>query len=207
MPVHEAVLGSAAATCAFDWDEILLLGHPSHSAVTVALCLGEALGATLGEALLAQVIANELGGRFGLACFFGPQNGQHLPFLHHVSAAAAASRLMGLGPEAMADALAIALGQPQTAMWPAFLGDIDSKVLTAAHPAELGLAAAEHAAAGVRGPRWILDHPKGFFHRFSFLPAPRALTGLGRAWLSSTLQVKTHASTRGSDPCWTSGSA
>lgn len=194
--LHEAVLGNAAASCAFDWDEILLLGHPSHSAVNVSLALAATLGLDLEAALTAQVIANEVGGRFGLACFFGPQNGQHLPFLHHVSAAAAASRLLGLNVEQTAHALAISLAQPQTALWPAFLGAIESKVLTAAHPAELGLAAAEHAAAGLRGPLHILDHARGFFGRFAFLPARAALGGLGHTWLTHTLQIKRHAA------CW-----
>jgi 2-methylcitrate dehydratase PrpD len=194
--LHAAVVGNATSTCAFDWDEILLLAHPSHSAVTVAWGLGAARDATLGEVLCAQVAASELAGRLGLACFFGPQNGQHQPLLHHVGGAAAAARLLGLSAEATADALALALAQPQTALWPAFLGEAESKVLTAAHPAELGLAAAEHAAAGVRGPRGILDHPRGVLHRFAFLPAPRALGGLGHTWLTHTLQIKEHAA------CW-----
>ena len=194
--LHAAVVGNATASCAFDWDEILLLAHPSHSAVGVAWALGEAHDHTLGEVLAAQVIASELSGRLGLACFFGPQNGQHQPFLHHLGGAAAAARLLGLRADATADALSIALAQPQTALWPAFVGAIESKALTAAHPAEQGLSAAEHAAAGVRGPRHVLDHPRGFFHRFTFLPAPRALTGLGRTWLLHTLQVKEHAA------CW-----
>jgi 2-methylcitrate dehydratase PrpD len=194
--VHDAVLGNATASCAFDWDEILLLGHPSHSAVTVSLALAAARDLPLEAALTAQVAANEVGGRLGLACFFGPQNGQHLPFLHHVAAAAAAARLLELDVEGTAHALALSLAQPQTALWPAFLGPVESKVLTAAHPAELGLSAAEHAAAGLRGPLHILDHPRGFFGRFAFLPVRAALGGLGRTWLTHTLQVKRHAA------CW-----
>lgn len=194
--LHDAVLGNAAASCAFDWDEILLLGHPSHSAVNVSLAMAASRGLDLEAALVAQVVANEVGGRFGLACFFGPQNGQHLPFLHHVAAAAAASRILGLDVDRTAHALAISLAQPQTALWPAFLGAIESKVLTAAHPAELGLAAAEHAAAGLRGPLHILDHPRGFFGRFAFLPARAALGGLADTWLTHTLQIKRHAA------CW-----
>ncbi len=194
--LHEAVLGNGAASCAFDWDEILLLGHPSHSAVNVSLALAAVRGLDLQAALTAQVAANEVGARFGLACFFGPQNGQHLPFLHHVAAAAAASKLLDLDVDRTAHALAISLAQPQAALWPAFLGPVESKVLTAAHPAELGLCAAEHAAAGLRGPLHILDHARGFFGRFAFLPARAALGGLGQTWLTHTLQIKRHAA------CW-----
>src|SRR5439155_7569280 len=85
--LHGALLANAAASCAFDWDEILLLGHPSHSTVVVPLALAETRPATtLRDALLAQVAANEVAARMGLACFFGPQNGQNLPFVHLVGA-------------------------------------------------------------------------------------------------------------------------
>ncbi len=194
--LHEAVVANAASTCAFDWDDILLVGHPSHSAVSVSCCLGEVRGDVLGDVLLAQIVANEIGGRFGLACFLGPQNGQNLPFLHHIGAAAAAAKLMKLDREATSHALSIALAQPQMALWPAFLGPIESKVLTAAHPAEIGLSAAEQARAGLLGPLDLLDHERGFFSQFAYLPMRRALGGLGETWLTDTLQVKLHAA------CW-----
>jgi 2-methylcitrate dehydratase PrpD len=197
VPVHAALVANAAASCAFDWDEILLLGHPGHSAALVPLALAEARpGTTLAACLCAQVAADEVAARLGLACFFGPQNGQNLPFIHLAGGAAAGAAILGLDAARTAHAIAISLAQPPAALWPSFLGPIESKVLTAAHPAEIGLAAAEMAAAGLRGPLDILDHPRGFFHRFSFLPVRRALGGLGRTWLTDTLQAKTHAA------CW-----
>jgi len=62
-PRAAAVLANASVSCSFDYDEILLLGHPGHSSVTVPLALGEALGLTAGEVLAAQVAANEVDGR------------------------------------------------------------------------------------------------------------------------------------------------
>lgn len=191
-----AVLANASVSCTFDYDEILLLGHPGHSSVTVPLELGEELGANRLEVLAAQVAANEIQGRLGLATFLGPQNGQMLPYLHCAGAAIAAGRLLRLDSTQMAHALAVALAQPPAALWPAFLGSMDGKILTAAHGASAGVFAAELAAEGFTGALDLLDHERGFFHRFTFVPFRGALSGLGRAWLTDTLQVKLHAA------CW-----
>jgi 2-methylcitrate dehydratase PrpD len=195
-PRFAAAVANAAVSCTFDFDEILLLGHPGHSTVTLPLTLGEELGATWAEAVTAQIAGNEIAGRLGLACFFGPQNGQMQPFLHCAGAAAAAGKLLGLDATRLSHALAVALSQPPAALWPSFLGPIEGKVLVAAHATAQGLAAAELAREGFTGSLDLLDHPRGFFHRFSFAPVRRALGGLGRTWLSDTLQVKLHAA------CW-----
>lgn len=191
-----AVLANAAVSCTFDYDEVLLVGHPGHSTVTVPLALGAELGATWGEVVAAQVAANEIAARLGLATFLGPQNGQMVPHLHCAGGAVAAGRLLGLDAGRMAHALAVALSQPPAALWPGFLGPVEAKVLIAAHGAAMGVAAAQLAAAGFTGALDLLDHPRGFFHRFAFVPFRRLLGGLGRAWLTDTLQVKLHAA------CW-----
>jgi 2-methylcitrate dehydratase PrpD len=191
-----AVFANASVSCTFDFDEILLLGHTGHSAVTVPLVLGEELGRPWSDAVLAQVAANEVAARLGLATFLGPQNGQMLPYIHAAGAAIAAGKLLGLSAEPMAHALAVSLAQAPAPLWPAFLGPIESKVLIAAQGAAMGVRAAELAAEGFSGTLDLLDHPRGFFHRFTFVPFPRALTGFGRTWLSDTLQVKLNAS------CW-----
>ena len=196
VPRPVAVLANASLSCTFDFDEILLLGHPGHSAVTVPLSLGAELQRTWGEVVTAQVAADEIEGRLGLATILGPQNGQLLPFLHCAGAAVAAGRLLGLDERALAHALAVSLAQPPAAMWPSFLGGFDVKALTAAHGTAMGVWAAELAGRGFTGALDLLDHPRGFFHRFAFVPFPRALGGLGRAWLTDTLQVKLHAA------CW-----
>jgi 2-methylcitrate dehydratase PrpD len=195
-PRPAAAVANASVSCTFDFDEILLLGHPGHSTVTLPLTLGEELDASWGAQVTAQVAANEIAGRFGLATFLGPQNGQMLPYLHCAGAAVAAGKLLGLDATRMAHALAVALAQPPAALWPSFLGSIEAKVLVAAHATAIGLNAAELAAEGFTGALDLLDHPRGFFHRFTFVPFRRALGGLGRTWLSDTLQVKLHAA------CW-----
>jgi 2-methylcitrate dehydratase PrpD len=195
-PRAVAAVANAAVSCTFDFDEILLLGHPGHSTVTLPLTLGEERGANFSELVAAQVAGNEIAGRLGMATFLGPQNGQMQPYLHCAGAAVAAGRLLGLDATQMAHALAVALAQPPAALWPAFLGPIEAKILVAAHATAMGLSAAELAAEGFTGALDLLDHPRGFFHRFTFAPFRRALGGLGRTWLSDTLQVKLHAA------CW-----
>jgi 2-methylcitrate dehydratase PrpD len=195
-PRAVAAVANSAVSCTFDFDEILLLGHPGHSTVTLPLTLGEELGATWADSITAQIAGNEIAGRLGLATFLGPQNGQMQPFLHCAGAAVAAGKLLKLDAARMSHALAVALAQAPSALWPAFLGPIEAKVLVAAHATAHGLHAAELAALGFTGSLDLLDHPRGFFHRFSFAPFRRALGGLGRTWLSDTLQVKLHAA------CW-----
>jgi 2-methylcitrate dehydratase PrpD len=195
-PRAVAAVANAAVSCTFDYDEILLLGHPGHSTVTLPLALGEELGKSWGEMVAAQIAGNEIAGRLGLASFFGPQNGQMQPFLHCAGAAVAAGKLLGLDGIQLSHALAVALAQAPSALWPAFLGPIEAKVLVAAHATAHGLHAAELAKLNFTGSLDLLDHERGFFHRFSFAPVRRALCGLGRTWLSDTLEVKLHAA------CW-----
>ena len=154
------------------------------------LALGFEAGLSLGEVLAAQVAACEVMGRLGMSCFFGPQNGQQLPFIHQVGAAVAAGRLLGLSEDALTHALGIALSQPPAPLWPAFLGPFGAKILVASDPAVAGLRAAELAAAGMTAAEDLLDHEGGFFSRFAFAPLPAALSGLGETWVLDTLHLK-----------------
>ncbi len=183
--LHAALLANAASTMAFDYDDYLFLGHTGHSAVWTPLLLG----AEGGDLLAAIVAANEVAGRLGAACFYGPQNGQLWSFIHLAGAAVAAARAMRLDAARTADALAIALSQPNYALYPGLMG-CEAKLLTAATPAVAGLQAAQLAAEGLTGRHEVLDDPRGFLTAFSFHPQPHMLTGWGEAWVTDTLAVK-----------------
>jgi len=190
MATHEAVLVNSAASMALDYDDYLYMGHTGHSAVLASLALGEALGRSTGDLLVAQVIANEIGGRLGASCVLGPQNGQAWSFIHAVAGAAVAARLYGLSVEQAAHALAIALYQPPYTLWPGFMGP-QSKVLTAAWPTVAGIQAAQFAREGLTGaPRIFEDPRKGFWASFAYVPLPHLMTGLGQAWVTDTLTYK-----------------
>ncbi len=187
--LHAALLANAASSMAFDYDDYLFLGHTGHSAVWTPLLLGAQVDAAPEDVLAAIVAANEVGGRLGAACFYGPQNGQLWSFIHLAGAAAAAARVLKLDAARTAHALAIALSQPNYALYPGLMG-CEAKLLTAATPAVAGLQAAQLAAEGLTGRLDVLDDPRGFLAHFSFHPQPHMLTGWGEAWVSETIAIK-----------------
>jgi hypothetical protein len=66
----------------------------------------------------------------------------------------------------------------------------DSKLLTIAEPAVLGMWCATLAENGVTGPLDVLDHRHGFFSAFSYAPIRGLFDGLGTGWATKTLCVK-----------------
>ncbi|MFW6051863.1 MAG: MmgE/PrpD family protein [Myxococcota bacterium] len=187
----DAAFANAACSMAHDFDDVVWMGHTGHSSVFAALAVAEAEGADGRRLLEAITVATELAGRIGASSLLGPLNGQMWTFLHLVGAAAATARLLDLDGDRTAHALAIALAQPNFALQPAFLGP-SSKLLSAATPTRTGMEAAYLAREGMVGFPGILEDPKGFWARFSYLPLPDMLEGLGDFWTMRTLQVKTY---------------
>ena len=184
-----ALLQNCSLSMALDYDDYLFLGHTGHSAVLVALAVGELVGADTRTVLAAQVAANEVAGRLGGSVVLGPHNGQMWAHIHLLGAAAAASRLLGLDAGGTADAMGIAFSEPVYALFPGFMGP-QSKLLTAAVPAVTGTTAAFLAEGGMTGSRVILEDEEGFWSNFSFVPLPFMLTGLGRSWVTDTIAFK-----------------
>lgn len=184
-----AVLTNAAYSMVHDFDDYMFLGHTGHSAVLASLAVAEECDSTVEELLIAEVIANELAGRLGAFVAIGPQNGQMWSHIHLAASAAAACRLRGLDEEQTAHAMSIAFYMPPFALFPGFFGS-DAKVLTAAWPCAIGLYAAALAGEGMRGAPAILNHRQGFAARFSFVPLPELLGGLGDAWVTDSLSCK-----------------
>ncbi len=187
----DALSANAACSMAQDFDDIVWMGHTCHSAVFASLAVAEHEGASSSDLITAVVVANEIGGRLGASCLLGPLNGQMWTFVHLVAAAAATARLLGLDDQRATHALAIALAQPPFPLQPGFLAPT-SKLLAAAIPAVTGMQAAYMARAGITGAPDILEDRRGFLHRFSYLPLPVMLGGLGEHWVMETLQVKSY---------------
>ena len=184
-------LANAAYSMAQDFDDVVWMGHTCHSAVFASLAVAEHEGAGAHALLAAVVAANEIGGRIGASSLLGPLNGQMWTFIHLAGAAAATSKLLGLDAERTTHALAIALGHPNFALQPAFLAPT-SKLLAAATPTAAGIQAAYFARAGMTGDARVLEDRRGFWRRFSFLPLPFMLEGLGSFWTLATLTLKTY---------------
>jgi hypothetical protein len=174
-----------------DFDDIVWMGHTCHSAVFASLAVAEHEGRDARAMVTAVVAGNEIGGRLGASSFAGPLNGQMWTFVHLVSAAAATASLLGLDAERTAHALAIALAQPTFALQPGFLLP-GSKLLAASTPTATGIQAAYFARAGLTGHPRILEDPRGFWSRFSYLPLREMLGDLGSFWVTETLAIKTY---------------
>ncbi len=184
-----ALAVNSALGMALDYDDYLFMGHSGHSAVWVPYLLGQDRDLSTKRILTAQVIANEVAGRIGAACIFGPQNGQLWSHIHLGASALAAGVLYGLDAERLTHALGIAYAQPNYGLFPGFMGP-GSKVLTAATPSLTGLWAARYAEAGMTGNPRILEDAKGFLRHFTYRSRPDMLSGLGSAWITETLAVK-----------------
>jgi 2-methylcitrate dehydratase PrpD len=158
--VFDAVYLHATLANALELDNFVFSGHTGQSAVGVPLALGQVLGSSGEQALLAQVAATEIAGRLGTVMTAGPQHGHMKTYMHRLGAAVAAARLMGLGERATANAMAIALSGPEyplfAASWSA-----DTKVLCTGDPALAGVRAAYLAADGVEPTRDIVEHVLG----------------------------------------------
>src|ERR1700675_4559830 len=94
--VHYAIIGNAALGMALDYDDYLLGARTGPSAVLTTLALAEKLGSSGKEFLLAQVLANEVGGRAGLATGLGPFDDQTNSFVHLLGSAIIAAKLLKL---------------------------------------------------------------------------------------------------------------
>jgi len=141
--------------------------HPGCCVVPAALALGEALGATLDEVIVAIVAGYEA--YTGIGCLAAPdllKRGFHPhAVLANFGAAAVAAKLHRLDEEATLHTLAIALSHASgTTEYSSTGGSI--KRVHAGLGVRNGLLAAEMARAGITGPRAFLSGAKGFYRTF-----------------------------------------
>jgi 2-methylcitrate dehydratase PrpD len=133
----------------------------SYTLFPALFALGEKLGASGRDVIVAFALAYEAQARIGLAVREARRRGfMVLSLAGSLGCAAGAARLLGLGPEATADAISIAASQA---------GGVGYQTGTMAHIAEMGfsarngLAAALLAADGFTGQRDVLEAPRGLF--------------------------------------------
>jgi len=187
--VHYAIVGNAALGSALEYDDYLLGARTGPSAVLTALALAEKLGSSGQEFLLAQVLANEVGGRVGLAAGLGPLDDQVNSFVHLIGGAVIAAKLLKLDRQQTEHALGLAMLQPNFLLPAGFYGS-EAKVLTAALIAPIGVQAAELAANGLRGAHEVFEGEHGFLRVFTGVPLTGAFKGYGKVWLTESLGYK-----------------
>ncbi|KWF36102.1 MmgE/PrpD family protein [Burkholderia pseudomultivorans] len=141
--------------------------HPGSCVIPAALAIGEELGASLEDVIVAMVAGYEVYTRIGLLA--APellQRGYHPhATLSNFGAAAVAAKLRGFDAETTLHALAIALSHVSgTTEYTSTGGSI--KRIHAGIGTRNGMAAADMAHAGITGPRAFLSGNKGFFRTF-----------------------------------------
>ena len=151
----------------FEYDDFNGNAHPGCCVVPVALAIGEELGSTLEDVVVALVAGYETYVRIGYLCSPALLNaGWHAhSVLANFGAAAVAAKLHRLDAERTGHALAIALSHVQgTTEYASTGGSI--KRAHAGIAVRNGLEAADLARAGVTGPARWLSGNKGFYRMF-----------------------------------------
>lgn len=151
----------------FEYDDYAGNAHPGCCVVPVALAVGEALGATLEQALVAMVAGYEAYVRIGRLGSPDLLNAGWQPHavLANFGAAAVAAKLHGLDAEHTLHALAIALSHAGgTTEYASTGGSI--KRAHAGMAARNGIEAVDLARAGITGPRRFLTGDRGLYRTF-----------------------------------------
>lgn len=198
-----AALVNAAASHVSEQDDVHngSVFHPAAVVFPVTLALAQHVGAAGREFIAASVAGYEIGIRVGE--FLGRS---HYRVFHTtgtagtVAAAAAAGRLLGLGPQQMLHAIGSA-GTQAAGLWEFLRDAADSKQLHTAKAAADGLTAALLAQDGFTGARRILEGAQGMAAGMSCDADPARLAdGLGRRWALMETSFKFHASCRHTHP-------
>lgn len=175
----------------FEYDDFFANAHPGCCVVPAAFALGEEVGATIEETLVALVAGYETYvriGKWGSPAVLNVGWQPHAIFANF-GAAAVAAKLYGLDEEQTFHALAIALSHASGPTEYASTGGSIKRV-HAGIAVRNGIEAAELARAGITGPRRFLTGNRGLYRMFAhkevgdeaiadFLPgAPNLLPGL-----------------------------
>jgi 2-methylcitrate dehydratase PrpD len=195
-----AVLANGTLAHGLDYDDTLeeAIVHTGCCCATAALAVGEARHAP-GAAVLAAVAAGvEVMAAVGQACpgAFHRRGFHPTALCGSFGAAAAAGRLLGLRPAALATAFGLCGSQASGII--EYLADGSwSKRLHAGWAAHAGLIAVSLAQAGFTGPRTVFEGTHGFYRAFGGeAPEPGRLAqlakGLGHDWALLRLMFKAY---------------
>lgn len=192
----EAAFANATAAHALDFDDGMegLHGHPSATAMPVALAMGEAVGASGLQVLTAYALGIEVASIVGRALGYAHYlKGWHKTSTVGVfSAATVAARLQGLDAQATAHAWGLAAAQMSGLL--ASFGTM-AKSFQAGHAARCGIVAAGLARRGFTAHARILDAQGGLFTTYGATdgtPVSQLTRALGTEWalLSPRLSFK-----------------
>jgi 2-methylcitrate dehydratase PrpD len=192
-----AVLANASLAHGLDFDDTRedAIVHTGCVAVTTALAVGEAVGATGRAVLEATLAAVEVMCRVGLAVpgAFHARHFHPTALAGSFGAAAAAGRLHGLTEEGLVHAFGICGSQAAGVI--EYLADGSwTKRLHPGWAAHAGVTAALLARAGFTGPETVLEGAHGFYAAFAgghdSARLGALLESLGRVWETAALTLK-----------------
>ncbi len=178
-------------------------GHVASQLVPVALTLGEKLGLSGEQYILALAVGYDVMDMIHSAVdSWQRERGlDHKSQAGSLGSAATAAKAMGLSAEKTTDALALAMDMAcgtEQYVWDA--GRCDTKDLLAGYGAGNGIKAAKMADFGFRGPPGALDGEYGYFHAFGPGYDPTFLDVLDGEALART-GFKPHAGCRHVHSC------
>ena len=181
----------AALSIALEYDEVGYSGHPSASAVSVAIAHAAAAGLDGERLVTAVVAANECALRYQASTLLGSFfRGQSATYTHLVGTVAARQHIAGANADRWARAARLAFGILPTPVERAFLSG-DAKAFVAATPVGMALDVCAAASHGLTGPPGVLEGDDGVLARLTDVPLPEALVArLGERWHTDTLSFK-----------------
>lgn len=197
-----ALLLNAALGNVLEMDDVhrAAILHPGPVVIPVALAATESVQGTGAQFLDAVVRGYEATIRIGRALGTG-----HYRYWHPTStaggfgAAVAAASVLGLDAEATADALGTA-GSRTGGLWQMRHEPVPTKSIHNAEAARSGWLAAQLAAAGLRGPRRILEGEQGLFAATAPDADPGAVLAEESEWLIHHTSLKPWPACRHAHP-------
>jgi len=207
VPAPHAALanGSTAHHLELDDGHLESASHPGISVIPAALATAETVVTTGQDLILSIVLGYEVCIRFGLATGLGiREHGLHGPgLMGPLGAAAAASRLLGMGERQIGAALATAGSLLPVAPYESFVEGTPSKDLYGGWAGFSGIIAAELARRGMDGPHRFLEGKRsvGTLLLHGSVPETRELLhGLGSPCLIENIYFKPFAASRAVQP-------
>jgi 2-methylcitrate dehydratase PrpD len=197
-PAALAALVNGAVGHHLELDDGHILGHvhPGATLIPAAFALAEGRRATGRDLLTAIVAGYEIVIRVGrgIAASAMYDRGYHGPGLFGAfGAAAAAASVLRLDADRAADGLGNCCLTP-AATFQAFKEGAGVKDLYCGWPAMTGTLAAQFAAAGISGPRQLLEGRLGLARAVADRHDLGSITAdLGQAWLLPTAYIKRHS--------------
>jgi len=173
----------AARAAYVDRLDHLLGGSTGVGAVSAAWAFAK--GAKVEDLLVATAVANEVAGRVGASMLLGPHHGFGSGWVHSVSAAVSAGKLLNLSAAEMSNAIGLALmsaGPIPRSVWASV-----NRTAAIGNAVASGVEAAQLAQKGARASLDLLEAPGGLLENACWIPLSHSFTALGEAWLTHTL--------------------